>query len=219
VICLSHQNDEIEEMEKFVASYSLIAVLLVTLFIAVWKQQWIWVIGCVAGVSIGFVPALLHRNIKITLPWLIELLIAAVCALNMGGVLLRAYYTIPGYNQITQFLTSILFAFLAFAIIYILDEYWDGLKMDKYAMAFVVVIGTMASCVILEFVKWIQLFGAKQQSVEEVLTSLLIGTIGGIIMAFIGVTLIKKGEFDELTEDLGKQFDSVLKQRSKKKTK
>jgi hypothetical protein len=219
VICLSHQNDEIEEMEKFVASYSLIAVLLVTLFIAVWKQQWIWVIGCVAGVSIGFVPALLHRNIKITLPWQIELLIAAVCALNMGGVLLRAYYTIPGYNQITQFLTSILFAFLAFAIIYILDEYWDGLKMDKYAMAFVVVIGTMASCVILEFVKWIQLFGAKQQSVEEVLTSLLIGTIGGIIMAFIGVTLIKKGEFDELTEDLGKQFDSVLKQRSKKKTK
>ena len=216
---MNPQTDEIEEVEKFVASYSLIAVLIVTLIIAIWKYEWIWVIGSVAGVLIGFVPAFLHRNLKITLPWPIALLIAAVCALNMGGVLLRAYYTIPGYNQITQFLTSILFAFLAFAVIYILDEYWDGLKMDKYAMAFVVVIGTMASCVILEFVKWIQLFGAKQESVEEVLMSLLIGTIGGIIMAFIGVTLIKRGEFDELTEDLGKQFDSVLKQHSEKKTK
>jgi hypothetical protein len=87
--------------------------------------------------------------------------------------------------------------------------------MDKYAMGFVVVIATMASCVILEFIKWFKLFGAKQESVEGVLISLLTGTIGGIIMAVIGVTLIKRGEFDELTEDLGKQFDSVMKQRKK----
>ena len=212
-----HMKDHLEEMEKAFATYSLIAVLIVTLIVAIWKQEWIWVIGCFAGVFLGFVPSLLHRNIKITIPWPIELLIAAVCALNMGGVLLEAYYTIPGYHQFTQFLTSFLFAFLAFAVIYILDEYWDGLMMDKYAMAFVVVIGTMASCVILEFVKWIRLFGAKQESVEEVLISLLIGTIAGIIMAFIGVALIKKGEFEELTEDMGKQFDMVLKEHEKKK--
>ncbi len=84
-------------------------------------------------------------------------------------------------------------------------------------MAFVVVIGTMASCVILEFIKWFRLFGAKQDTVEGVLISLLTGTIGGIIMAFIGVSLIKTGEFDELTENLGKQFDNALKQHRKQK--
>ena len=197
--------------KKLIASYSLQIVLLITFIIALWKTEWIWVIGCLAGFFIGFIPSLLHKNIQFVLPWSIELLIAAVCALNMIGVLLNAYYTIPGFGELTQFFVSILVAFLAFAVIYILDEYWEGLMMDKYAMAFVVVISTMASSVILEFVKWFKLFGAKQDSVEGVLISLLTSTIAGIIMALIGVTLIKRGEFDEITEEMGQQFDSMMK--------
>lgn len=203
------------DTKQFIASYSLQGVLLATLIIALWKNEWLWVVGCFIGFSIGFVPSLLHKNIAITLPWSIQLLIATVCALNMIGVLLDAYYTIPGFSEITQFFVSVLVAFLAFAVIYILDEYWDGLMMDKYAMAFVVVIGTMASSVILEFVKWFKLFGAKQETVEGVLISLLTSTIAGIIIALIGVTLIKRGEFDEITEEMGKQFDSIMRQRRK----
>lgn len=202
---------------ELVAAYSLQAVLIVTLLIALWKQEWLWVIGCFIAVFIGFIPSLIHKNIKILLPWQIELLIATVATLNMVGVLLNAYYIIPGFGEITQFFTSVLVAFLAFAVIYILHVYWEGLIMNKYAMAFVVVIGTMASGVVLEFVKWFKLFGAAQTSVEGVLTSLLISTGSGILIAFIGVNLIKKGEFDEITEDLGKQFDSMIKKRQEKK--
>jgi hypothetical protein len=203
------------DTKELIASYSLQGVLLATLIIALWKNEWIWVIGCFVGFSIGFIPPLLHQNIKITLPWSIELLIATVCALNMIGVLLDAYYTIPGFGEITQFFVSVLVAFLAFAIIYILHVYWDGLIMDKYAMAFVVVIGTMAAGVILEFIKWFKLFGATQSTVEGVLISLLTSTIAGIITALIGVTLIKRGEFDEITDEMGKQFDDMMKKRKK----
>ncbi len=202
---------------ELVASYSLQAVLVVTLIIALWKREWIWVIGCFAAVFVGFIPSLIHKNIKILLPWTIELLIATVASLNMAGVLLNAYYTIPGFGEITQFFTSVLVAFLSFAVIYILHVYWDGLIMDKYAMAFVVVLATMGGGVILEFIKWFKLFGASQTSVEGVLTSLFISTCSGILIAIIGVTLIKRGEFDEITEDLGKQFDTMLKRRQKKK--
>ncbi len=204
---------------EIIASYSLQAVLIATLLIALWKQEWLWVIGCVIAIFIGFVPSLIHKNVKILLPWHIEILIATVATLNMAGVLLNAYYLIPGFEQITQVFISILVAFLAFAVIYILHVYWDGLIMDKYAMAFVVVIGTMASAVILEFIKWFKLFGAQQTSVEGVLLSLFISTITGIIIAFIGVTLIKSGEFDEITEDMGKQFDTMMKQQKKNKEK
>lgn len=203
--------------KELIASYSLQVVLVVTFIIALVKHEWIWVVGCFVALFIGFVPSLLKKNIEVTLPWPIGLLFAFVCALNMIGVLLDAYIIIPWFGELTQFFTSIFVAFLAFSIIYILHVYWDGLIMDKHAMAFVVVIGTMASCVILEFIKWFRLFGAKQETVEGVLISLLTGTIGGIIMAFIGVSLIKTGEFDELTEDLGKQFDNALKQRRKQK--
>lgn len=202
--------------QEVIASYSLQFTLIITFIIAVWKREWLWVIGCFVAVFIGFIPSLIHKNVKILLPWQIELLIATVASLNMAGVLLDAYYIIPGFGEVTQFFTSILVAFLAFAVIYILHVYWEGLIMDKYAMAFVVVIGTMAAGVVLEFVKWIRLFGATQTSVEGVLFSLFISTISGIIMALIGVNLIKRGEFYEITEDLGKQFDSMLQQRKKK---
>lgn len=202
--------------QEVIASYSLQFTLIITFIIAVWKREWLWVIGCFVAVFIGFIPSLIHKNVKILLPWQIELLIATVASLNMVGVLLDAYYIIPGFGEVTQFFTSILVAFLAFAVIYILHVYWEGLIMDKYAMAFVVVIGTMAAGVVLEFVKWIKLFGATQTSVEGVLFSLFISTISGIIMALIGVNLIKRGEFYEITEDLGKQFDSMLQQRKKR---
>ncbi|MHA2431452.1 MAG: hypothetical protein ACXACC_10555, partial [Promethearchaeota archaeon] len=150
-----------------IASYSMKIVIIVTLILAIWKIEWIWVLGCIVGILIGFTPSLLKHDLKITLPWSIELLIAGILALNMGGILLNAYSTIPGYAGITQFFTSILIAFFVFAIIFILDQYWDGLQMDKSAMAFVVVISTMASGVILEFIKWFQIFGRKSDTVEQ----------------------------------------------------
>ena len=204
-------------VKKIILSYSLKIVLIVTIILAIWKREWIWVLGCIAGITIGFIPTLLKNDIKVTLPWSIELLIASVLALNMGGVLLNAYYTIPGYAGFTQFLTSVLVAFLAFAVIYIVDEYWDGLNMDKYAMAVVVVITTMAAGVILEFIKWFQIFGRKSETVEQVLISLLISTIAGIIIAIISVNLIKQGRFETMTEELGEQINSTVIHRKKQK--
>ena len=54
------------------------------------------------GITISLIPTLKHMDIKFTLPWEIELLIASVFALNTGGILLNAYYTIPGYVVLTQ---------------------------------------------------------------------------------------------------------------------
>lgn len=198
------------------ASYSMKIVLLVTIVIAIGQSEWLWVIGSVVGIVIGFIPSLIKQNVNVTLPWAIEFLIVGIIALNMGGVLLRAYTTIPWYAGLTQFLISILVAFLAFAIIYILDIYWDGLKMDQSAMAFVVVITTMAAAVIFEFIKWFRIFGSRSESVEQVLISLLESTIAGIIMAAVGSYLIKHGEFGQYTEDLGKQVDKNIIQRFEK---
>lgn len=205
--------------KEIFASYSMKIVIIVTLILAIRERQWIWVIGSLVGITIGFIPVLKHMDFKFTLPWSIELLIASVFALNMGGILLNAYYTIPWYVEFTQILFSVLVAFFAYAIIYILHVYWDGLIMDKYAMAFVVVVTTMASAVILEFVKWFRVFGRKQTTVEGVLFSLLVSTIVGIFIALIGVNLIKKGKFDDITEDLGKQIDTQIIKRERKKKK
>jgi hypothetical protein len=90
--------------------------------------------------------------------------------------------------------------------------------MDKYAMAFVTVIFTMFVGVILEFMKWLNISGRYTEMTNHVLMlNLLADTVAGIIVAFIGVGLIKSGEFDEITEDFGQQIEKVILSRSKSK--
>jgi hypothetical protein len=201
--------------KEIFASYSMKIVIITTFIIAIWQKYWIWAIVSVAGFFISLIPTFLHKDIKFTLPWSIEFLFASVFGLNMVGILLDAYNKIPYFDTLTQIMFSVLVAFFAFAIIYVLHIYWDGLIMDKYAMAFLVVVTTISSAVVLEFIKWFQIFGRKQTTIEGVLTSLLLSTIFGIITALIGVSLIKSGRFENITEELGKQIDSRIIRRKK----
>ena len=207
-------------VKNIVLSYSLKTAMIISLILAFWKKDWIWVFGTIIGLIISFMPTLLKRDIKFTLPWPIDLMIAAITLLHMGGRLLEGYSIIPWYLQFTHFVISIFVAFLAFAFIYILDEYWEGLEMDKYAMAFVVIIFTMAAGVAMEFGKWITdyLLGSpiyRQWTLENTMINLLVTTIAGVSMAIIGVSLIKRGSLETMTEEFGKQIDSTIIHRKK----
>jgi len=194
---------------ELIAAYSLQAVLILTIALAVITQEWLWVIGGFISVFIGFLPQILHKDVRFTLPWQIELFIALVAGLNVGGMLLKAYVNIPYYGLITEFLILVLVALICFALVYIFDEYWDGLMMDKYAMAFLVAVTTMASTVVLEFIKWF-LFPYLEPTAEDILISLFAGMIAGIATALIGVSLIKKGKFEVFTEEMGKQINEMV---------
>lgn len=196
--------------KEILADILMNTVLLITLLVAVWKQQWIWVVGCILGLFLLLIPLALHRYRNDLLPWPVDVLIATICLLNMGGVLLEAYYVIPFYHEITQLMVSILVAFFSFAIVYILDRYWDGLKMNTYAMVYVVVVTTMAGMVVFEAIKYIGVFGMRSTSVEMMLLSMFVGTSGGVIMGFFCLWLVKKGDFDSLFEVMGEELNEKL---------
>jgi len=214
-----------DEMQKFsfsrrgiVTSHFLKVIMVLLLVVAVWNKNWSGVFGCIFGILLSGIPSILKRNYNVTLPWILDMLIAFALFLHIGGLVLYAYQIIPGYDMITHFFSSIIVAFLAFVVIYLLDEYWDGLHMDKYAMAFVVIIFTMAMGVIWEFFEWSIdfLFPTYEQwGLYDTMKDLFIDTVAGIFMAFIGVNLIRKGKFKGLIDDLGKQFDAFIINRKK----
>jgi hypothetical protein len=184
--------------------------MFILLLIAIWNDDWTGVFGCVIGIALSFIPSILHKNFNITLPWILDILIAFALFLHIGGVVLNAYHIIPLYDSLTHFVSAILVAFLAFVAIYILDKYWKGLHMNKYAMAFMVVIFTMAMGVIWEFFEWTTdlLFQTHEQwGLFDTMKDLLIDTFAGIFIAIIGVNLIKKGKFQKITSKLGKQIN------------
>lgn len=203
-------------------SYLLRIVMIISLILALWKKDYTWVVGTFIGLFISFLPSFLKRDVKFTLPWILDLFIALVTILHVGGRLLDYYYTIENYQLVTRFFISVLVALIGLSMIYILDEHWDGLKMDKYAMAFVTIIFTMAVGVILEFVKWLNVTGTYYVKTNQALMlNLSADTVAGIIIALIGVNLIKSGQFEKITDDFGNQIDKIvidrLERRSLKK--
>ena len=196
--------------KEILADILMNSVLVITLLVALWKQQWIWVVGCIFGFFILLIPLMLHRYRNDLLPWPVDVLIALICLMNMGGILLRGYYDIPFYNEITQLFVSILVAFLSFAVVYMLDRYWDGLKMNKYAMMYVVVVTTMAAMMVLEAIKYIGIFGIRSTSVEMMLLSMFVGTGGGVIMGFFCIWLVNQGKFEPLFEVMGEELNEKI---------
>jgi uncharacterized membrane protein YjdF len=88
--------------------------------------------------------------------------------------------------------------------------------MDIYVMAFFVVIMAMAIGVIWEFMEWgSDLFTGSwaQRGNQDTMGDLLIDTLGGIVMAIIGVLLVKSGKMGKATEGIGKVIDSKVQKK------
>jgi len=199
-------------------SFLLRIVMIISLILALWKKDYTWVVGTFIGFFISILPTILKKDTKFTLPWILDFLIAFITILFVGGRLLDYDSTIPGYQLVTRFFMSILVAFISLAVIYVLDEHWDGLKMDKYAIAFVTVILTMSIGVFLEFIKWLNITGMYYVKNNHVLMlNLSADTVAGIIIAIIGVKLIKTGKFDKITDEFGNQIDKMVIDRLEKR--
>ncbi len=196
--------------KEILADVLMNSVLVLTLLVAVIKNEWLWVIGCIFGLFILLIPLALHRYRNDLIPWPVDVLVATICLLNMIGVLLRGYYDIPFYNEFTQLMVSILVAFIAFAFVYMLDRYWDGLKMNTSAMVYVVIVTTMAAMVIFEAIKYVGVFGMRSISVEMMLLSMFVGTGGGVIMGLFCMWLVNKGKFQPLFKVMGEELNEKV---------
>lgn len=221
------KTEEFMEKTKYtklglIISYVLKIFMVGLILISLWRQHWLWIFGSTFGLFVSLIPTFLKRNYQITLPLVLDILITTSLLLHIGGGLLNAYHNIPNYDALTHFVSSFLIAFLSFVIIYILHVYWDGLVMDKYAMAFLVVFCTIAMGVIWEFNEWITdlIFQTSEQwGYNDTIKDLSIDTLAGAIMAVLGVSMIKRGSFDEMTEDFGEQIDKKIIQKMEEKHK
>jgi len=203
---------------RVIASYILKIIMIILFILALLKGELAWTVGAAIALFLTFVPTILERNFHITLPFILEFLIVLALFLHIGGNVFNFYYVIPRYDDIAHFVSSSLVAFIAFTIVYILDKYWEGLHMDMYAMAYLVIVTTMAFGVVWEVFEWtadLITGGHEQWSLNDTMSDLVIDSIGGIVMAFIGIILIKTGRWDRMTEDMGKGIDSVIIHRKK----
>ncbi|RCV63382.1 hypothetical protein C5S53_14095 [Methanophagales archaeon] len=202
-----------ESRWSFVAHALRIAIFFF-LVISISNDDLQWTLECISGIIICSVPILLKRIWNFKLPVIIDFLIVFALFLHVGlGGVFDVYYAFPNFDIITHFVSAVLIAFLALIALYLLHEHWEGLFMHTYALAFAVVVITMASGVVWELGEWASdaLFGlGAQWSLHDTMTDLLVDTIGGIFMALVGIKLIKTGRLEEMTKDMSKHVDILI---------
>jgi hypothetical protein len=199
-------------------SFGLKTCMIILLLISIINIQINWIFGCGLGIFLSFIPMILNKNYKIHLPLILDILITLALFLHIGGVLLDAYQLIPFYDVLTHFVSSFIIAFLSFISIYIIDEFWDGLQMDKYALAFIVVLLTVSLGVVWEFAEWSSdiFFGTHEQwGYNDTIKDLSVDMLAGIVLAILGIILIKRHQFDELIDDLEKGIQNRVLNRNK----
>jgi hypothetical protein len=200
-------------LSGIILSYFLKILMIILLIISIINAQLEWIFGCSLGLILSFIPTILKKNYKIHLPLILDILITLALFLHIGGVLLEGYTIIPQYDTLTHFVSSFIIAFLSLVSIYILDEFWDGLKIDKYAMAFIVLILTISLGVVWELSEWasdIVFRTYEQWGYNDTIKDLFVDMIAGLVVAILGIMLIRRGDFDELTDDLSKGIGKIL---------
>ncbi|RCV64493.1 hypothetical protein C5S53_08445 [Methanophagales archaeon] len=193
-----------------VISWILKALMVLLILMAVVRGMGSMVFGGIIALILCMIPTLVNWKWKDTVPMAIEILVTLALLIHIGGEVTAAYFIMPHYDTVAHFTSSLLIACIAFVAIYALDRYWGGLSMDIYVMAFFVVIMSLAIGVIWEFMEWgTDLYTGSwaQRGNQDTMSDLLVDALGGIVMAIIGVLLVKRGKMDKATEGIGKLIE------------
>ena len=130
------------------------AILFIMGIWSLYREDWLWVFGCFFGFSLAMIPILIKRNFKFSVHWLIELLLVFAISLHIWGGTLNLY-SIPYYDTIAHFIASLIIAFFALIVVYILDVFSPRVHMDMLMLAFFIIIFTIAMGALWEIAEFV----------------------------------------------------------------
>ncbi len=174
-----------------------------------YKQDWLWAVACLFAFLLAMSPLFIKRSYHISLPWIMEPLIALAFSFHVWGGVLH-FYSIPYYDKIAHFMVSGIVAFFALVVIYLLDVYWERLRMDTFMLGFFIVIFTIAIGTLWETGEFIsdQLFVGSpkaQLGLDDTMMDLIYDSLAGIIVGVVGTMGIRRGELKDLIYPLEKE--------------
>jgi hypothetical protein len=174
--------------------------------LAFFTGSYVWVFSAMFALVFAFVPTILRRNYRISIPWLFELLIFLALFLHAAGGVLGLYYRIEAWDTITHFVSTFMLSVVALTILYLMHVYWDGLYMDIRAiMVFTLFIGVFLG-VAWEVLEWSSdtMFGTQEQhGLDDTMKDLVMDMVGAMIAAMLGARWIIDGTLRRMTADFG----------------
>jgi len=193
---------------------SFLILVLITMFIfSIIKNDYLWSFFALIMIFIAFVPSMFRHYFKIKLPYLFDVFICLALIFHMGNGLLDICGVIPIYNKFTHFFSASVMAFIFLISLFVFNEYYRGIAVNIFKILFDVVVITMAFGVIWEFMEWASdyLFNLNTQpGLDDTMGDLFADMLGGLLIAFIGYFLIKRGILRSFSKDFKKHINEII---------
>lgn len=210
-----------EELQRYLAkarhvaflSLALKAGIILLAVLALVGGSYVWVFSGLVALFVAFLPTILKRNYKISIPWLLEMFIFLALFLHVAGGVLGLYERFERWDTMTHFVSAFMLGVVSLTIIYIMHVYWDGITMDIRAlMIFTVIIGAFLG-VIWEVIEWSSdvVFATQEQhGLDDTMKDLVMDMVGAMIAALLGAKWIMDGSLRRMTADFGETLNERI---------
>jgi hypothetical protein len=177
------------------------------------KSDTLWSFFAIIMIFIAVVPTIFRHYFKIKLPYLFDVFICLALIFHMGNGLLDICKIYPIYNKFTHFFSASVVAFIVLISLFVFNEYYRGIAVNIFKILFDVIVTTIAFGVVWEFMEWTSdyLFNLNTQpSLNDTIGDLFADMLGGLLIAFIGYFLIKRGILRSFSKDFKKHFNEII---------
>ncbi|ABN58302.1 MAG: hypothetical protein KO254_00245 [Methanoculleus marisnigri] len=156
-------------------------------------------LGISAGTAffLTMTPSLMTRNLRLCLPWEINLLVAVSFYLHVMGHVGEYYVTLaPYYDKLTHLVSSVTVALIAFFLALLADHQGE-IRLTGPAIAVFILTSTLAAGAVWEIYEFAvdQVFGTSLQlGNTDTMSDLIVDLVGGAIVAAFAAIVLARGE-------------------------
>jgi len=177
-------------------------IILVLALISLVKGDELWAAAGFVSFFLTFLPAIVKRELDVSVGIELEILIAIALLLHiLGGTL--ELYTRYNWDYLTHFVSSMLIALIGLVSIYTIDRYAVSIELSPLALAFLTVVFTVAAGVLWEIGEFASdaFFGTVEQySYYDTMHDLVIDALGGVCVAVLAPRYVRGGGVERLLE-------------------
>ncbi len=185
------------ERVQLLISFFLRASIIFAVARAIWDKQWLTMFISAGILLLTFLPALIERNHLIYLPIEFEFILTffIYSSLFLGEVY-SFFFRFWWWDLFLHFLSSILFGFMGFLIVYILNyEKKVRLKMSPAFVAVFSFAFSLTIAVIWEIFEFLMDYffamNMQKSGLIDTMSDLIVTVIGALIISIVGYFYVK----------------------------
>jgi FlaA1/EpsC-like NDP-sugar epimerase len=179
-------------INTFITRFLQVILLLLIPIFAV-SEHHVRALAALAAFVVSFIPAIVRRNYKITMPWIFDFFIVVMLLVHLAGLQLGFYNTFWWWDNMAHLMGSAIVAALGFMVVYALQQSGTihiSIRMiAMFSFFFAIAIGAVWE--IGEFTSDTLLHTHNQFGNTDTMVDLINDSAAGLIVAVVGALVLR----------------------------